>query len=191
MRLITQHAPTAISFDSATFRDAQAFFPELDRIDPYQFLSEPIKLRRSYINLVLQDPVLRKQVDVGLSSADKCTLIALSQLPPRVTVGQGCLIYPNVTLYPGCRIANDVIIHSNTAVGHDCEIEDHCFISGGVMIGGSTTLGSWCKVMVGAVIVDKVIICDDVTISAGSVVRHNIIKPGTYANTLGHMKQIK
>ena len=190
MQVVAKHQPTAISFDSATFRDAQGFCPDLDRIDPLQFLSSPVDINRSYINLVTRDLSLRQQIATALLSADKCSLIALARLPPRVSIGQGCLIYPNVTLYSGCRIASDVIIHSNTLVAHDCEIEDHCFISGGVLIGGSTKLGSRCQLMLGSTIFDNLTICDDVTIGAGSIVHHDITEPGIYANLIGRMKRV-
>ena len=36
-----------------------------------------------------------------------------------VIMGEGCIIYPNVTIYQGCRLGNNVTIHSGSVIGAD------------------------------------------------------------------------
>ena len=36
-----------------------------------------------------------------------------------MTIGQKCLIYPNVTIYQGCQVGDGVIIHAGSVIGAD------------------------------------------------------------------------
>ena len=49
-----------------------------------------------------------------------------------------------------------------------------------VKIDGRVSLGDRCFVSAGAVIIDKVTICDDVIIGAGTIVIKDITEKGTY-----------
>ena len=36
-----------------------------------------------------------------------------------MTLGEGCTIYPNVTIYQGCQLGNNVTIHAGSVIGAD------------------------------------------------------------------------
>ena len=36
-----------------------------------------------------------------------------------MTLGEGCIIYPNVTIYQGCQLGNNVTIHAGSVIGAD------------------------------------------------------------------------
>jgi UDP-3-O-[3-hydroxymyristoyl] glucosamine N-acyltransferase len=36
-----------------------------------------------------------------------------------VTIGEKCLLYPNVTIYQGCRLGNAITIHAGSVIGAD------------------------------------------------------------------------
>jgi UDP-3-O-[3-hydroxymyristoyl] glucosamine N-acyltransferase len=65
-------------------------------------------------------------------------------------------------------------------VGHNCRIGAHTAIAGCVGIAGSAQIGRRCRIGGAAGILGHLSICDDVTVSAYTLISHSIRKPGTY-----------
>lgn len=176
----------AISYNTATFADLKQFMLgndiELSRIEPAEF-DQHADATHSYINLIVTDFGERKQVSNLL---DQRELTRFSYIHPSSvisgSVASGCFIYPGVVVYTGTSLGQDVIMHASCAIGHRCVIGNGSFFSGGVVVGGSSTIGKFNKFMIGAIVHDKINICDDVTIGADSVVRKNITESGVYSS---------
>ena len=176
-----------ISYDSVTSQDLRFYLKkeniELMRIDPMEFLQNPTD-EYQYINLVVNDMDLREAITNEL---DKNNLDRFSFVHPSAVVDvnigpTGTVIYPNVTVYPNAKIDNDVIIHANTLIAHTCEIGKGTYVSGSVTIGGGTKIGDYCSIGISTTMVDKLRISSHVKIGPSTLIRKNIINPGTYAS---------
>ena len=176
----------AISYDTATFADLKQFMLdneiELGRIEPAD-VDQHADTTHNYINLIITDFSERKRVSDLL---DQKELTRFSYIHPSSvisgSVAPGCFVYPGVVVYTGTSLGQDVIMHASCAIGHRCVIGNGSFFSGGVVVGGSSTIGKFNKFMIGAIVHDKINICDNVTIGADSVVRKNINEPGVYSS---------
>jgi UDP-3-O-[3-hydroxymyristoyl] glucosamine N-acyltransferase len=51
------------------------------------------------------------------------------------------------------------------------------------MIAGSTNIGKYCLLGIRSTVIDKLEICDNVVVGAGSLVTKNITAPGNYVGS--------
>jgi UDP-3-O-[3-hydroxymyristoyl] glucosamine N-acyltransferase len=95
-----------------------------------------------------------------------------------VEIGANCAIdrgaLDPTVIGDGCKLDNLIQIAHNVRVG------EHTAIAGCVGIAGSAIIGARCRIGGGAGILGHLEICDDVTISAMSLVTRSIRKPGFY-----------
>ena len=85
-------------------------------------------------------------------------------------IGEGCVILDHVTVEPGVKIGNNVVVWSGALIGHHTVIEDHCWVAGHAVFGGSAKLGSGSFVGLGAVVGNEVEIGARSFLGAGVVV---------------------
>jgi sugar O-acyltransferase (sialic acid O-acetyltransferase NeuD family) len=83
--------------------------------------------------------------------------------------GDNCLILDNVTIEPGVKVGNNVVLWSGVLVGHHSVIEDHCWVAGNAVLGGSAKLGAQTFVGLGAVVGNEVEIGAKSVLGAGVV----------------------
>jgi len=181
----------AVSFDTATYHDLQCFVNEyqrytLTRIDPQEFLTTKQSVDVSYINLVVKDVKLRKQVTQQLddNNLDRFSLVHDQCYATSADIALGCMIYPLVSIYPKVTLQRDVIVHSLTLIAHQCQIGAGAFISGGITIAGNTSIGEFTQIGIDATLYDQLSIPADSVIGASTVVRKNILTSGTYSSQL-------
>lgn len=95
-----------------------------------------------------------------------------------VEIGANCAIdrgaLDPTVIADGCKLDNLIQIAHNVRIGADSAI------AGCVGIAGSAVIGARCRIGGGAGILGHLEICDDVTISAMSLVTRSIRKPGFY-----------
>jgi len=89
------------------------------------------------------------------------------------TVDRGAL--EDTVIGDGCKLDNLI------QVAHNVRIGEHTAIAGCVGIAGSAIVGRRCRIGGGAGILGHLEICDDVTISAMSLVTRSIRQPGFYS----------
>jgi UDP-perosamine 4-acetyltransferase len=76
-----------------------------------------------------------------------------SWVAPGVSIGMGSQIMAGVVVQPGSRIGDFSIINTRASVDHDCTVGNHCHLapgvtlSGSVVIGDGTHLGTSCSVV--------------------------------------------
>jgi UDP-2-acetamido-3-amino-2,3-dideoxy-glucuronate N-acetyltransferase len=73
-----------------------------------------------------------------------------------VTMGQYCVIFPDVGIGESSRVGNFVMIRSNTVIGEGCVIGSYVDIEGDVIIGNHVSLQSGVYITRGVVVEDDV-----------------------------------
>ncbi|QID18023.1 UDP-3-O-(3-hydroxymyristoyl)glucosamine N-acyltransferase [Nitrogeniibacter mangrovi] len=105
-----------------------------------------------------------------------------------VRIGNKVEIGANTTIDRGAMsdtvIADGVKLDNQIQIGHNVEIGEDTAIAGCVGIAGSTRIGKRCMVGGQAGIIGHLSICDDVVISAGTLVTKSIRSPGVYTANL-------
>jgi len=106
----------------------------------------------------------------------------------RVLIGDDVEIGANTTIDRGALddtfIADGVIIDNLVQVAHNVHIGAHTAIAGCVGIAGSTRIGERCLLGGAAMIIGHLEICDDVTVSAGTMISKSIREPGVYTGNM-------
>jgi UDP-3-O-[3-hydroxymyristoyl] glucosamine N-acyltransferase len=185
-----------VSYDTATFSMLTAFMStdsteSVTRIDPEDFLKSPSN-QYQYINIVVKDFDLRKQISKTLDQHNLGRWTFIAEDPAlvnqvvvnknkKLSVGQGCVIYPGVWAYSG-TIGNDVLIHSGVKLAENVSIGNGCYLSGATTIAGNCKIGDWCFLGNNLFFIDNVSVCDNVKLLPGTNLRKSITQPGTYYN---------
>lgn len=109
-----------------------------------------------------------------------------------VVLGDDVSIGANTTIDRGALedtvVGNGVKIDNLCQIGHNCQIGDHTLICGCVGIVGSTTVGKHCVLAGGCGIGGDgpVSVCDQVVVSAMTLISQSITKPGRYSGAVLH-----
>lgn len=102
-----------------------------------------------------------------------------------VRIGQDVEIGANTTIDRGALtdtvIGDGVKIDNLVQIGHNCTVGDHTAIAGCAGLAGSTHVGARCRVGGGAGLAGHLTLCDDVTVTAYSLVISDIRQPGVYS----------
>lgn len=176
----------AVSFNTVTFSNLHFYMEqsgfEITRIDPEQFISGLFDKSANYINLVTQDMNVRKQVSKTLDDhlLNRFSFVHSSSVIDGAEIGTGSFVYPLTVLYHNSVLGNDNIVHSHCALAYKSITGTGCHISGGVIIGGSTTIGDYCTFGISVTVYDKINIVSDSNFGARTIIRKNITQPGTY-----------
>jgi UDP-3-O-[3-hydroxymyristoyl] glucosamine N-acyltransferase len=101
-----------------------------------------------------------------------------------VIIGNDVEIGANTTIDRGAlddtEIGDGVKLDNQIQIGHNCKIGAHTAIAGCVGIAGSTRIGKHCMIGGAAMLAGHFDICDNVVISAGTLIASDIKKPGRY-----------
>ena len=118
---------------------------------------------------------------------DKAGWVKVPQLGS-VRIGDDVEIGANTTVDRGALedtvIEDGVKLDNQIQIGHNTRIGAHTAIAGCTGIAGSVVVGRRCMIAGGAAISGHLEICDDVVITAYTLVSHSITKPGTYSGSL-------
>jgi len=103
-----------------------------------------------------------------------------------VVIGDDCEIGANTTIDRGALddtvLGNDVHLDNLIQIAHNVNIGDHTVMAGCVGIAGSAVIGRHCMVGGKVGIAGHLTICDNVVITAMSMVVQSIDTPGEYAS---------
>jgi len=95
------------------------------------------------------------------------------EIGANTTIDRGAL--DDTVIGDGCKLDNQI------QIGHNVRIGEHSALAGCVGVAGSAVIGRRCRIGGSAGILGHLEICDDVTISAMSLVTRSIRKPGFYS----------
>ena len=102
----------------------------------------------------------------------------------RVVIGEDVEIGANTTIDRGAMddtvIEDGVKLDNQVQIGHNCRVGAHTAMAGCVAVAGSADIGRRCTIGAAALILGHLSICDDVEVSAATVISRSIRKPGTY-----------
>ena len=110
-----------------------------------------------------------------------------SVIHPRATVGHqvivggGSIVCAGAVATTDIRIGAHVQLHVNTAVGHDCTIEDYVTVAPGANVGGATHLGRGAFIGAGAVVLPHRRVGNWSIVTAGAVVTADVPDNSTVA----------
>src|SRR5579863_3075286 len=118
---------------------------------------------------------------------DDGTWVKVPQLGS-VRIGDDVEIGANTTIDRGALedtvVEDGVKLDNQIQVGHNVRIGAHTAIAGCTAIAGSAIIGKRCMIAGGAGITGHIEICDDVTVTAMTLVTHSITEPGVYSGSL-------
>nr|ART35622.1 A90 [uncultured bacterium] len=102
----------------------------------------------------------------------------------RVLIGDDVEIGANTTIDRGTVddtvIEDGVKLDNQIQIGHNCRIGAHTAMAGRAGVAGSAHIGRRCTIGGAAVILGHLQLCDDVHVSAATVISRSIRKPGIY-----------
>ncbi len=102
----------------------------------------------------------------------------------RVLIGDDVEIGANTTIDRGTVddtvIEDGVKLDNQVQIGHNCRIGAHTAMAGCAGVAGSARIGQRCTLGGAAVVLGHLSLCDDVHVSAATVITRSIRKPGTY-----------
>jgi sugar O-acyltransferase (sialic acid O-acetyltransferase NeuD family) len=138
----------------------------------------------AYIVSITKDRVERQQVIDLLKNYSLATFIHSSVIMHGESkVMPGTCVLPNVGIFFNAVVGSHCIIAPYSMIGHSTTVGDNNIINPGTMIAGSCNIGDHCLFGIRSTIIDKLNICSDVTIGAGSLVTKHIETPGTYVGS--------
>ena len=138
--------------------------------------------RTDYVVISISDPVIKEKVYHRLKEkVNIYTFIAYTAIvgDPR-NIGEGSVICPNSIISSNVIVGKCVTVNCGSQLGHDSRIGDFSSFMANVMIGGTATIAKRVYFGSQSALVPGKKICDDVKISAGSIVIRNITKKGVY-----------
>ena len=105
-----------------------------------------------------------------------------------VRIGDDVEIGANTTIDRGALedtvVEDGVKLDNQIQVGHNVRIGAHTAVAGCSAIAGSAVIGKRCMIAGGAGITGHIEICDDVTVTAMTLVTHSITEPGVDSGSL-------
>ncbi|MGM9809355.1 MAG: NeuD/PglB/VioB family sugar acetyltransferase [Paludibacteraceae bacterium] len=118
----------------------------------------------------------RKQLYLSLSTKYSfATIIDKSaHVDTTASIGEGCIIYPNVTIDKEVVIGCNVLLNLSCNICHNTYIGAHTYISPAVNIAGFVQIGECNFIGIGSTIIDNITISSNVVIGANSLVIKNL-----------------
>ena len=96
------------------------------------------------------------------------------------SIGDNNLILEDNTIQPFVKIGCNNVFWSGNHIGHDVQINDHCFISSHVVISGFTIIGNNCFLGVNSTFRDGITIAPFTLIGAGATIMNSTKEKGVY-----------
>ena len=159
----------------------QQEFDNVDVISPDKLVPDP---DTAYMVSIFRDRVERQQIINLLKNYSLATFVHPTSIIHRDThIAKGVFVGPNSSVYFNAVVGSHCIIAPYSMIGHATKIGDNNITTPGTLIAGGCNIGDNCLFGIRSTIIDRLNICSDVTIGAGSLVTKHIEKPGTYVGS--------
>jgi acetyltransferase EpsM len=93
---------------------------------------------------------------------------------PSAKIGEGTVLSPGTIIAADTVVGAHVIVSGNSAVGHDCVLEDFAHVAPGTNIGGNARIGKAAMLGLGSIVCPGVRIGVGATLGAGAVAVRDI-----------------
>lgn len=103
-----------------------------------------------------------------------------TQISPSAKIGVGNVIMPGVIISSEARVSNHCLINTKSNLEHNCIIENFASLSVGVRTGGFVKIGKYSAVSIGATILDRITIGENVVVGSGALVTKNLESDALY-----------
>jgi UDP-3-O-[3-hydroxymyristoyl] glucosamine N-acyltransferase len=142
--------------------------------------------------------IIDKRVDIGQGTV----IMNYVEIRRNTLIGHNCYIDSRVNISGGVEVGNYVTLRYGVILDKGCTVGDRTYIAPRVMthnlnsekkdVGGAR-IGENCFIGAHSVLNHGISICDNVTISPGTLVLRDVTEPGTYVNSYedGSLKLIK
>jgi UDP-perosamine 4-acetyltransferase len=97
-----------------------------------------------------------------------------TSISPTAFIGNGTVVFAGVIVNANSRIAENCILNTGCRLDHDANIGPHTHLCPASTLAGTVTIGARTMIGTGACCIPGILIGDDCTIGAGSVVIRNI-----------------
>ncbi len=139
-------------------------------------LSKKYRIKNAFI--AIGSGFHRERITENLLSKNKIKAINIIHpsaiIQNNVEMGTGNFIGPGAIINSHAHIGSHCLINTGVIIEHDCYIDDFVTVSPGVSLGGGVRVGKRSFIGIGADIIHKQIIENDVVIGAGATVISNI-----------------
>jgi sugar O-acyltransferase (sialic acid O-acetyltransferase NeuD family) len=136
------------------------------------------------VSVAVGNPDTKRKIVSKLESFGFCNFPIL--IDPDSTIFKGVTLYPGVLICAGSVITTNAVLEKfvsvniNATVSHRSIIKKYSSVAPSSAVNGDCSIGEDCFIGSGAIIKEKISVCDHVTIGAGAVVVKNIDAPGTF-----------
>lgn len=124
---------------------------------------------------IVQD-ILKQSKDFKFVNA----ISGFSKISPSVKIGKGNVIMPGVIVNSEAVITNHCLLNTQSVLEHDSMMDDYASLSVGVITGGYCRLGRYSAICIGATILDRITIGENVVVGSGSLVTTDLESHGLY-----------
>lgn len=108
-----------------------------------------------------------------------------------VSIGQGCIVYPNVVLMTDVQLEEHVTILAHCTINHDSVIGAYSILASGVQVAGGVKVGRSCYLGTSSSFIQGIQVGDKTLIGMGAVVIRDVQPEHTLAgNPARAIKQV-
>jgi UDP-3-O-[3-hydroxymyristoyl] glucosamine N-acyltransferase len=135
----------------------------------------------SVVNNIFNNAILHEKITCILKSKYKIknfpNLVHPAVNTKFINMGEGNLIYENVSLGVNSGMGNFNLIFYGSVIGHETQLKDFNLLGANVSIGARCHVGNKCIFANGATLNGNITLCDDVFVGLGSVVVNSVKEP--------------
>lgn len=157
---------------------SQEFSGTIDVVHPDHLVPRPDS---AYIVAIARDLKLRAFVIDQLENWPLVTYIhPTAVIHKQSRILGGTFIGPFASVYYEATVNQHCIVAPYCMISHGTNLGEASILHPNVTISGSCVIGQHCVFGVRSTVIDKISICNDVFVGAGSLVTKNIATPGHY-----------
>ncbi|PJE48077.1 MAG: hypothetical protein CUR34_00930 [Sediminibacterium sp.] len=129
--------------------------------------------------IAIANPIVKSAIVMKLKKNNKIQFPSLiannSWFSEGVSLGEGCIIYPNCSINYGSILGDFVLLNMNCTIGHHTNIANCSSLYPSVSTGGNTKILDNVEIGIGSSIIQNITIGKNAVIGAGSVVINDVI----------------
>jgi sugar O-acyltransferase (sialic acid O-acetyltransferase NeuD family) len=181
---------TLIGFPQATLtneiRNIMSINHDINILHPDDFFKGNYQAGTKFMVTVTLDRELRKKL---MTELDQQKLPRASYIHPSAIVDStavvedGTFVGPFSSVFFQAQVGKDCIIGPYSMISHRSALGAGSIVHPGVIVAGSTKIGEHCLLNLRSTVIDKLEICNDVIIGAGSLITKDITVSGNYVGS--------